>query len=186
MSAQAALFSFQGRIARLPYLGYGALIGFVYGLIVGVFGAALDHPGGLNSDATKAIAGIVILVLSVIYFWTTLALLVKRLHDLDLAGTHAIWIVLVNVALSVLSVAMPPLGIVSILYTLGIALWMLFTPGLSRRRAKPSFEGTAARGALCFCYDPSTARMRRGRIAAPGSRVMSRSASSVTSKPRRR
>jgi len=127
------MFGFTGRMARLPYFGYSVLAYLVMAML-GAAGAVLlvsHNPVGI------LVAAVLFLAVVVVGVWTAIALWIKRLHDLDLPGTHTIWMILLYLAGNILwslSVASNNDGtfIVALLISLadlGVALWLLFAPG---------------------------------------------------------
>lgn len=121
-----ALFTAQGRLARLPYFGYGVL---VYLLLLATVLAGAGISAAAGSDAGGIPGGLVIFagVIAAIYAGTTI--LIRRLHDLGLSGRHAIWIMMLNVVSQVLLTAAPPLGLLLSIGAIGVTLWLLFAPG---------------------------------------------------------
>lgn len=116
------LFSTKGRLSRLPYFGYS--------LLVGVFSAtAFGAIFFLNSQHTSggaAAASVVFIAAVFTFIWCRIALVVKRLHDLDMAGAHMIWISAIDLGVF-LTVGTP--HILLWLAAASIGLWVLFAPG---------------------------------------------------------
>ena len=150
------MFGFTGRMARLPYFGYSVLA-YVVMALLGAIGAVLAI--GSHNPVGILVGVVFFLAVVVVGVWTGFALWIKRLHDLDLPGTHAIWMVLLYLAGNILwslSVASHNDGtfIVALLIglaQLGVALWLLFapgTPGVNR-------------------YGPPPGQMSVGPVAAP-------------------
>jgi uncharacterized membrane protein YhaH (DUF805 family) len=121
MSLAEALFGFNGRLARLPFFGCCVLLLF-FCVLVGA-GAPVIRA---ETREGGAVLGLVLLAMLVGVISCGLALTIKRLHDMGLAGTHAIWIYGLNVA----SVALAPA--LSILFDLavgGVFLWLCLGAG---------------------------------------------------------
>lgn len=121
-----ALFGFRGRLGRLAYFGYLFLAG-VMALVLAGTGMALLSP----REGTGLI-GIALIAAGFLgYVWVTVAVQVKRLHDLDMAGTHLIWVLAVSAGAGAFTSANQTLAILFGLGTLMISLWLLFAPGTS-------------------------------------------------------
>jgi uncharacterized membrane protein YhaH (DUF805 family) len=121
MSFAEALFGFNGRLARLPFFGYCVLLLFLCVLVWA--GAPVIKA---ETRASGAVLGLVLLAILVGIILCGLGLTIKRLHDMGLAGTHAIWIYGLNVA----SVALAPA--LSILFDIavgGVFLWLCLGAG---------------------------------------------------------
>jgi uncharacterized membrane protein YhaH (DUF805 family) len=92
MDLKTLLFSFEGRIGRQAYLLTILAKSFVYGL--GMFFAI-----GLLAIKGALLAIPLLIALAICSIWTSLALVVKRLHDHDRDGYYVfLWLVpLVNI-----------------------------------------------------------------------------------------
>lgn len=101
------IWSFSGRIGRLRYIGYSALVGF---LILLVMGLAVALAGGLSRGGGGAFAVVILLVLQLAMFIAQFVYTRRRLNDLDLTG----WISLL--------LPIPLLGFL-------LWLYLLFAPG---------------------------------------------------------
>jgi len=117
-------FSFDGRLARLPF--------FLRGVYLGL-GAAVLGIGSVPLFSTDTRLGYWAGVLVVIVAFGLLAvgmasLTVRRLHDLGLSGYHAIWVGAAQVGWAVLS-RVPPEQAVFGLPLAAISLWITFWPG---------------------------------------------------------
>ena len=111
------IFGFQGRLGRPAYFGCNVVV-FVCALPLMVFGASVGENGAEGVGLTMIVAGAVVLVCG------TLALTIKRLHDIGMSGAHAFWIyaiILMNGHISEGS----GMGLIRV----GVALWLLFMPG---------------------------------------------------------
>ena len=123
-----ALFSVRGRMGRLAYFGFGALIlfiGFAALVILGV----LESGRGQGEEELMRSMETASLLFALMLLWPCAALTAKRLHDLGFGGWHAGWIA----ALGVVSLFVPAthslLGLAVALVLLGIVLGLLFAPG---------------------------------------------------------
>jgi uncharacterized membrane protein YhaH (DUF805 family) len=135
MSLPRAMFSFNGRLARLPFFGYCVLLLFLCFLI----GAAAAMIGP-ESRAGGAVLGLVLLATLVVVISCGLALTIKRLHDMGLTGTHAIWIYGLNVA----SLAVGPA--LSVLFDIavgGVFLWLCLGAGQAQSNRYGPVPGAA-------------------------------------------
>jgi uncharacterized membrane protein YhaH (DUF805 family) len=117
-------FSWNGRLARLPFFLRGIQVGIA---AVVIFFASL--PLFMNGGALLWWAGIVIVAFAgAVPVIATVALTVRRLHDLGLSGYHAIWVVAADAASEVLSYGSAK----AVLFSLPLAaigLWLTFWPG---------------------------------------------------------
>lgn len=90
----ASLFGFTGRVGRLTFL-VGQII-VLAALIVGTVSIvklnATTGPRVMTSGATTAVIGVTVLapVLLFAAFWATIALTIKRAHDLNYTGMVAL------------------------------------------------------------------------------------------------
>jgi len=121
-----ACFVWTGRLGRLAYFGYSLLLA----VVLCVLAAILLLPTS-NSPNGMTVAIVVMSLVGVVGLYAGFCLCVKRLHDLNLAGWHYLWMVLVPAAFSgagdaTHSVA---LGVVGGLLSLGVGLYLLFWPG---------------------------------------------------------
>jgi uncharacterized membrane protein YhaH (DUF805 family) len=84
----ATLFGFQGRLGRLPYLGWSAAAMFLliavaaFFLVVGIGLAGATSPDGAGP---KILGGLMALTSLVVGMWTSLALSAKRIRDTGFA-----------------------------------------------------------------------------------------------------
>jgi uncharacterized membrane protein YhaH (DUF805 family) len=119
-----AMFVFNGRVARLPYFGYSVLVTVL--VFVLIFGGML----GFNSGGAGPLLGGALFLAGIVGgVWSSLALMVKRLHDLGLSGGNAVWIVGLNVVGSMAGQASDGLAIAFDLAAAGVGLWLLFARG---------------------------------------------------------
>ncbi|KVQ50586.1 hypothetical protein WT21_10325 [Burkholderia territorii] len=79
MNLKWFLFSFEGRIGRMPW--------WIYAVVSGVISAIFDagSRGASNDDLPLSVV-LVFIAIAVVAFWSTLAVGVKRLHDIDKSG----------------------------------------------------------------------------------------------------
>lgn len=97
MSMKQLLFSFEGRIGRMPFwLATLAMIVVAIVVNVAVFGAAIMSGDLSSPDASPGALGgvisIVALVVAIGMLWIGLAVQAKRWHDLDKSA----WWILIN------------------------------------------------------------------------------------------
>lgn len=79
MDIQKLFFSFDGRLNRKPYFLSQLGLGVVSGIFAALFG-----------DSTNFFVAISVLAVSLAIFFASVALVVKRLHDLDKKGWWAL------------------------------------------------------------------------------------------------
>lgn len=91
MELTKKLFSFKGRINRLPY--WMVYIGLTVAVIIIIFALSTVLPaktveGQVAAQFTpvQLAASICLSVVNIIYLWNVLAISVKRLHDRDQSG----------------------------------------------------------------------------------------------------
>jgi uncharacterized membrane protein YhaH (DUF805 family) len=115
--------SFDGRLARLPFFIRSIYLGIATAAVA-VMAVPLFAAGGIWwwLGLLDVIACLAFFALS------SVSLIVRRLHDLDLSGYHAIWVGAAEAGWGVLSNGPPrvmflglPLG--------AIGFWLLFWPG---------------------------------------------------------
>jgi uncharacterized membrane protein YhaH (DUF805 family) len=139
MSFTEALFGFNGRLARLPFFGYCVLLLF-FCVLVGA-GAPVIRA---ETREGGAVLGLVLLAILVGVISCGLALIIKRLHDMGLAGTHAIWVYGLNVA----SVALTPgLSVLTDLAVAGVFLWLCLGAGQPRSNQYGPVPGVGPKNA---------------------------------------
>ena len=132
MTFSQAFFSFEGRLGRLPYFGWCVLLTTILLTAVIVLASTLS---------TQNFYLVYIPIL--IALWPASALLVKRLHDMEMPGGHAVWIM----ALQVTSVFVPsaaPASMPLSLAILGAGLWTTFTPSRFSRNAHSEHAGASS------------------------------------------
>jgi uncharacterized membrane protein YhaH (DUF805 family) len=122
-------FSFTGRLGRLAFLLRGMALGITPGLLM-VFGLALVLHGALwwlgFLIGLIALAGLIM---------SGASLVVRRLHDLNLSGRHAIWAVplqyavLLPAALASQGVDIWGIDLTSNFFAAVTGAWLLFWPG---------------------------------------------------------
>jgi uncharacterized membrane protein YhaH (DUF805 family) len=122
MSFSESLFRFEGRIARLPF--------FLYSLFVLVIGCALLVGGGLHIFRESYGFGALVIVCGAVWLsWTSIALTIKRLHDLGHTGQHLIWIALLGGLSEALIDISPGLSVLVSMVSVAVSLYLLFVPG---------------------------------------------------------
>ncbi|MBS3652595.1 DUF805 domain-containing protein [Pseudaminobacter sp. 19-2017] len=124
------LFSFNGRIARLRYLWW-SIFAVLMVFVIDAIGFWIHLS---DEDGTGWVGLLIIGVMSVIGFWMGLALTMKRLHDMGLAGVHAIWINGLGLGANPIVASAPPeyrpiLSVIVLIFGIGVVCWLLFTPG---------------------------------------------------------
>jgi uncharacterized membrane protein YhaH (DUF805 family) len=134
-----ALFSFYGRLARLPFFWCVVLVNVV--LFVPVVIAMVENQASLPDDLIYAFAivlmqgsqtaNLVGAVLLIPVTWVSLAIAVKRLHDLGMTGAHVIWITAISIGSAAGFFTSPGtgVGLAISLVSFSILLWLLFAPG---------------------------------------------------------
>lgn len=128
-----ALFSFRGRLGRLAYFGYGVLAVVLAGIMMAI-GSFLLTTFGRNGQLQAegfGVAGLGIVVVAILMLViNTLALAVKRLHDLDRSGHHLWWIYGIGIAESVMfNAGQTALGGLLTLISFGAGIWLWFARG---------------------------------------------------------
>nr|WP_314076198.1 DUF805 domain-containing protein [uncultured Roseococcus sp.] len=124
------LLGFEGRMGRVAFLGWG--------LPVLVAGRVALAPVLLAvSEEAPAVSPALPLALAVLggavllaALWALLALIVKRLHDRDLSGGHAAWIMAVLLFAGLIGMPLDPLldELVAI-FALGLLAWLAIVRG---------------------------------------------------------
>jgi uncharacterized membrane protein YhaH (DUF805 family) len=115
------LFAFDGRLARLAYLRYSAMAGIVLLLAI--------VPTYFLLLAFKPLGMAAVVVIVVAALWMTVALTVKRLHDIGLPGAHAAWILVLDLATIGSSQVNVAIGMVVFAAAFLAGLWLLLMPG---------------------------------------------------------
>lgn len=83
-------FSYQGRLARLPY--------FLLSLGIGIAAALLVAAGGILLERGHALPGWLLwLIALVLVFGAGSAIVVRRPHDLGQPGGHVVWLLILTV-----------------------------------------------------------------------------------------
>jgi uncharacterized membrane protein YhaH (DUF805 family) len=128
------IYSFSGRLGRLAYFGFSILGTIIAGIPLTI-GLIAIVKGRQDSDMVLLVVGIMLAVLGlVLLYWSIISLAVKRLHDLDLSGIHAAWIIFgPSLLAAILRTSAPGLEFVAGLLSLGLSLWLLFAPGTEGR-----------------------------------------------------
>ncbi len=116
-------FSFEGRLARLPFFARGIYLG-VIALPVAMVSIFFFSREGLWwwLGISVVVAALVLLAVG------SFSLTARRLHDLGLSGYHAIWVGAAQAAWVPLSYG-PPEVILAGLPLAAVGLWLLFWPG---------------------------------------------------------
>jgi len=117
-------FSFHGRLARMDFF-----ISSVYASIALLILIVASIPLFSNGSRTLWWAGLGELTISVaIVGAAAVSLIVRRLHDLGLAGYHVIWVGAAQLGWTVLSYQSDYLLLAGLPF-FAICLWLIFYPG---------------------------------------------------------
>ncbi|RYE94151.1 MAG: DUF805 domain-containing protein [Oxalobacteraceae bacterium] len=119
------LFGFEGRIIRLPYIGYSIVSMLA---MFAMFIASAPMLAASSSAFSLAIGFFTLTAGAGIGAWTTMALTAKRLHDLDWSGKHVISVYAVHLSASFAHTG-SVLAVVCTTASIMIALWLAFWPG---------------------------------------------------------
>ncbi len=118
-------FSFQGRLARLPYFIRGVQLGIAVSVIF-----VLSIPAFSNGNGILWGIGLVlVIVAAAIYFIGAASQIVRRLHDIGLPGYHAIWVAIALVISNAVSYSQSYRTVLLNLPFFAVALWILIWPG---------------------------------------------------------
>jgi uncharacterized membrane protein YhaH (DUF805 family) len=144
-------FSFKGRIGRLTYFGL-FLLNVVVAIPLVCIGVAL-----VEDNNNPALGMLIVLATVLGGIWTYFALTIKRLHDMGLAGTHVIWIVLLSFAASSFAATTtePVLGLLLGILNAGTSLWLVFQRGEDHQNRYGNVPG-ATNGAHVDSYQRIT------------------------------
>ena len=141
MTISQTLFGFKGRIRRLTYLGYVVLDDAVSLLLI--------YLGVVVGKSGNAAAVLVLLAACCAWMtWVTLALTIKRLHDVGMTGLHAIWILLPNATYFDRSLPLALVEVVAFL-NFGLICWLVLARGQDgANRCGPPPDAATQRGSL--------------------------------------
>lgn len=131
MSFVQKVFGLQGRLNRASYIGHTILCGISFWVGVGILiGTGL---AGKGSSGPIMIAAFLAIPLVVAVIWAGFALGVKRLHDMDLSGSHMIWIYIPSSFTGLLGTPAPDwlnaIAVIAWLVSMGLTLWLWCIPG---------------------------------------------------------
>jgi uncharacterized membrane protein YhaH (DUF805 family) len=118
-------FSFEGRLARIPFFVRNMYLGIALGIGI-VAGVPLISRGG----ALWYVGVLVILGALALALWSQVTLVVRRLHDMGFSGYHVIWIGVGEVLSTGLSYGSDVAVLLSLPFLL-VSLGLLFWPGKS-------------------------------------------------------
>ncbi|HZC57648.1 MAG TPA: DUF805 domain-containing protein [Xanthobacteraceae bacterium] len=117
-------FSFDGRLARLPFFIRTLYLNIAWGVLT-----FANMPLFLNGSRILWWTGVIGVILSLALFGAGLAsVFVRRVHDLGFSGCHTIWVLAAELVWTVLSYG-PARGILLGLPLLAVDLWLTFWPG---------------------------------------------------------
>jgi uncharacterized membrane protein YhaH (DUF805 family) len=117
-------FSFDGRLARLPFFIRGVYLG-----IIGTMFLVASIPLFANGARALWWAGLAVVIGGIAFTLTSeVSLIVRRLHDLGLAGYHAIWVAAAEIGWTIMSYG-SDYAILLALPLFGVGLWLMFYPG---------------------------------------------------------
>jgi uncharacterized membrane protein YhaH (DUF805 family) len=116
-------FSFEGRLARLPFFGRGFYLG-----VIAVALAMVSIPF-FSRESLWWWFGIPIVIASLVLLGVgSFSLTIRRLHDMGLSGYHAIWVGAAQAAWAPLSYG-PSEVMLAGLPLAAVGVWLLFWPG---------------------------------------------------------
>jgi uncharacterized membrane protein YhaH (DUF805 family) len=116
-------FSFEGRLARLPFFGRGFYLGVVTIALAMVSIPFFSRQGlGWWFGIPIVIASLVLLAVG------SFSMTIRRLHDMGLSGYHAIWVGAAQAIWAPLSYG-PPEVMLAGLPLAAVGVWLLFWPG---------------------------------------------------------
>jgi uncharacterized membrane protein YhaH (DUF805 family) len=121
--------SFEGRIGRLAYIGYSLAISIV--LLIALLIAVEVVMFGNKSHDTIVIllGGLICLPCIVLLIWTSLALQVKRLHDVNLSG-HYLWLLVgIGAVIGICKSFIPDIAIFQGIFQIAIIAFFWAFPG---------------------------------------------------------
>lgn len=145
MSLRRTFFGTRGRLRRLAFLGY-SIVPMVGSLIAsglqrtGLEGMNTDQPWGIAMVATAFVLGLVCP-------WSSAALVVRRLHDMDYTGWVALLILGFVLAGEAASAALPEGKTLFGGLGFGIGVWLMIgrgSDGPNRFGAPPASTGGGA------------------------------------------
>lgn len=133
------LMGYEGRIARLQYIGYHMvayvllLLAMAAALVIYSMFAALNTalPGAEMVGIAIAIVGITGTL--AVYIWSSVCISIKRLHDLDMPGWWYLGLWLLSVAGAVVQQDNPGLGALCSLAALVGYILLMVLPGTKGR-----------------------------------------------------
>lgn len=139
----AVVVGFDGRLSRLPFFGCGVLaLGWLF-MAVSLGTAIAD-----NHFPYCGIAVILTGLLGTI--WGGIAITIARVHDLGMSGAHVAWIYALFWGCSAISSSSFALEeVVCAVWGigLGVAVWLLFVPGVPEDNRWGRFRGRRRRAA---------------------------------------
>jgi uncharacterized membrane protein YhaH (DUF805 family) len=122
-----ALFSLNGRIGRLHYLLYNIMVEFAWFIANALGQRAIGH--GHVTIAGLIVGGILILGFGAGMVWADTALIVKRLHDVNISSCWTMLIVAVPIVIGIASHAAHIGSALVVNLELGLLLLLALIPG---------------------------------------------------------
>jgi uncharacterized membrane protein YhaH (DUF805 family) len=118
------MFSFKGRIGRLTYLGYG-LAAYLAVLVSIPPALAVIDRGSVGTG----VGVLLILIGFAASIWIGFAASVRRLHDLNMSGSHTVWMCALLLFSGALERISEVLLIPAVIAGFAVPLWLLLWPG---------------------------------------------------------
>lgn len=151
-------FSFFGRIGRLRYLGYSLLFTFIVGLVLVLSAIIFWEAKRRGSNLGEVCALILMLGSLSALLWVSLALQVKRLHDLDMSGYYLLGLLALGLIIGAFKVTYPDARYVE--YAANLATFLIFclAPGTPARNRYNIYEGATRSDIGTFSMNSSLDR----------------------------
>lgn len=126
MSLRRAIFSFHGRIGRIPFLILEVMSIYVIAgaTALGLYALAFLQSGLLSVSSLIAAA-----MLAVLGVWVGVSALVKRLHDIGLGGVHASRMYGLYYGSNIAALHSKAIWLSMVVVGAGVHLWVLLKPG---------------------------------------------------------
>ena len=117
-------FSFDGRLWRIAFFIRNLYVSIAAGVLIIASIPLFSHGSAILWWAGVAFLAVAMIACAV----SLISLVVRRLHDLGLSGYHAIWVMALQVASTLLSYASDAVALASLPLAL-VGLWLTFWPG---------------------------------------------------------